>query len=206
MVERRAEGLDRWRGLAVLLMVLDHAAAFIPGPVALGWRLSGGRVALPIFCILLGLFLNARSNTPLRGFYLVAGGLLLSSASAYTHSPLPRLDILVNLGACILARRWIIRYPIVVLVVGMVEGYTFGPVYSGYSFGHVAALVAVGTILSQPSESRTLRGLNASGMAYPSFVGYLGRHALTAYYFQQSGFFLLSWALTGPGQGVRVFA
>lgn len=59
----RNSNLDALRGLAILLMMVDHTAAFwLDMPIEIGGLRFATRLSMPLFCVLLGYFLDVSGD------------------------------------------------------------------------------------------------------------------------------------------------
>lgn len=173
----RVVGLDRLRGLAVLLMVADHLWAVSGSQSALVvvGRLTVTRAALPLFAVAAAAGLAGglgRRSLWRPGGYVAAGvalGVLVTPALG-----LPRWDVLAVFGAVLMIYRAApeAAWPLVGLV-GLVQAVTW-PVGDGYQPGLLAGLVAVGLLAAGPAVR--------FGELLPGrWLGVVGRHAAPVY-------------------------
>jgi uncharacterized membrane protein len=165
----RLAGLDAVRGAAVLLMVADHVSRYVPGG---GWfSLTGGRLALPLFCLVAG---SLASRLSWRLAVVALLGLLLPVLVPWIDSP----NILLLLALSLVLVRWARRASVSLLAVLavclglLVNGW--GWVASGYPLPAVLALVVVGALVGRAP-------LDAWGLALPRWVGVCGRWPLSLY-------------------------
>lgn len=170
----RLVGLDRLRGLAVALMILDHA---ILAAGAASWlRLGPTRASLPLFCLVAGSLQARRGVGVLRCVELAVVGLVMTVAL----DPLVGIgtpDIVVLLGIALLVFELAKDNEYLVLTVAavaVIQPFTW-PVETngGYQIGTVVALVYLG-------RHKAL-ALAAQGERVPRCFEWLGRHALGVY-------------------------
>lgn len=148
--------LDSLRGLAILLMIVDHAV----------WLFGDGliqpfevrfftRLSMPLFCVITGFFLAKRKQLNWkRVFQLCVCALVLNVAINIVFYPgFQQMEILVSLLSCYLiyavAGKWM------VLLVGASLLYSLDPTANAlampifdYPLSVVAALVALGIALN----------------------------------------------------------
>jgi hypothetical protein len=166
---RRVE-LDRLRGLAILLMIGDHLARVWAFE---GYRLTLGRLAMPLFFVVAGHLAGSRLSV--RHLYALCLGLALPLLVPWVDSP----NVLVwfSIGAVILYvfdqrgwPTWVLIFPALIFAA---NGWVFGLWPHSYEPFSLLALMAVG------------RGLGGeafvAGRTLPAWVGALGRRPLTWY-------------------------
>jgi hypothetical protein len=171
----RSRALDALRGLAILLMVVDHVALFAGAPVL---RETVGRVAMPLFFVLGG-HLAVRFAWR-RQLSITAVGIVLQVLAPWSGAG-PLLLTFV-LGAYIVSgvRRW----P-VVLAVFVGWGLTLGANGVaeldfdglGYNMSCLLGLMALGALL--PRDVLTVLGKLPSRVL--SVLALAGRRPLTLY-------------------------
>lgn len=169
----RLRGVDRVRGAAVLLMVLDHALVLSgAGGFALLARLTVTRASLPLFCVVAGC-LSAGRPRARRLVPLIVAGVVLSVLELPFGTGVP--DVLLVLAAmlCCLPRAGSRAVP-VVLAVAVVQPVTWPVGTGGYEPGVVLGLLIVGQLLGRAWVDRV-------GVRLPSALEVVGRYPLTWY-------------------------
>lgn len=167
----RLVGLDRIRGLAVVLMVVDHALVAFPVAGSVLVRSTATRAALPLFCLVAGAL--ARRLTPERTAKLAAAGLV----AGYVGGPfgIGQPDVVLLLLAA-LAGVHVCRNnyaaQLVLLVVAVIQPVTWPAPWTGYQPGVVIALVAIGTYGDT---------LDDAGRRLPPLLARVGRYPLSIY-------------------------
>jgi hypothetical protein len=178
----RLQSLDRARGLAIVLMVIDHLAVCLLALGANGtahdalWaiRLTVTRLSLPLFMICTGVLLVR--GLPGRRYWLVV---LAALGANYLLIVAPngvgRPEILAVWVAVMALADLIHRYPVFFACVGVIQTFTWeiGGPWHGYQPGAVCALVAIG-YLAGPWCMDWANKL-------PAFLGSIGRRPLTWY-------------------------
>lgn len=167
----RLASLDRARGLAILLMVLDHAV-LVAGHGGL-IRGTVTRAAMPLFFLVGGALIRSRLGP--RHLLILGAGLLLPYAVPWVERP--NILVLYVAGAAVVAgvNRWCPpgwRFGILaVLLTLAANGWTVNPY--GYDAAAVMALLVVGNIA----------GPSLLGWAdrLPGWVGVVGRYPLSIY-------------------------
>jgi hypothetical protein len=165
---RRVE-LDRLRGLAILLMVGDHLARVWSFE---GYRVTLGRLAVPLFFIIAGHLAGSRLSE--RHLLALGLGLVLPVLVPWVDSP----NVLVwySIGAVILyvfdRWGWPVGMLIVLALIFAVNGWNL---LGGRSYDPLAlfALMALGHGLGPAAF--------VAGRRLPAWVGALGRRPLTWY-------------------------
>lgn len=145
LVTKRFSILDCWRGLAVVLMVLDHVLAVLGAPVVT--RLLVTRLSLPLFCATSGaLHLIAGPRSPRRSLQLLGVALLETV-----------LNLVLGLGVpgpvtLMLVMGWVgralrpERHGLVLVVVGVLQAVYLPVPWTGYQPGLVLAWWSLGAL------------------------------------------------------------
>lgn len=118
--------LDSLRGLAIVLMVVDHVAGILLSiPIDYSTIRLGTRLSMPLFAILMGYFFSAKGvplNSPWRERFQIQRLLQILVAAAATsslyYSYFGKLDILASLAICYFCYL-ILRSKFVLLVVAL---------------------------------------------------------------------------------------
>jgi len=168
---QRSDQLDGFRGLAIALMMLDHATYVLAGPAEIRWTL--GRLAMPMFFLLAG---HLAGRLRWRHAQIGLLGLLLPLAVPWIDTP--NVLLLWALGcAVVYAARWAglpLWLLIVVPLVEVANGVSIdGPGY--YSPAVLGALMALGTMLPRTTFNWRLP------RAALRPVAALGRHPILWY-------------------------
>lgn len=164
----RSPALDRVRGLALVLMLVDHVA-WVAGDAS-GIRMTMGRLAMPLFFLLAGhLFTRLRR----RHAVALAIGLFLPAVVPWIDSPNVLVLFAVGCGLLALANRWpwlLVAVPVVALTLAA-NRWVLAP--GGYEPLAVIALMFLG--------ARLPRSAFGWGERLPARLGQLGRWPLTFY-------------------------
>lgn len=169
----RHPGLDRLRGLAVVMMVLDHALIHVPSGLPV--RLTVTRVALPLFCVVAGT-LAQRSGRLRRPAVVAIVGVAVMPVEAAAGIGVPGplfLVGLVVLAVRLAGGRWRRVWP-VVAAVAVLQPVTWPTGATGYQLGTVVALVVIGTLLDAQRVGRL-------GERLPGVFALAGRWPVTIY-------------------------
>ena len=170
----RCIAFDQLRGVALLLMVLDHCLAAIGDPWTLALRYTLTRAALPLFMVVSGHLAQNRSlPSPKRLAQLVvaaAAALLLVARLPYMASVDVLAVYLVALVPWPLVRRW----PLAAIGVALTLIGTFPMLWDGYHPGLLVALMALGAVIP-------LEVITKCGGLLPTWLAPLGRWPLTIY-------------------------
>lgn len=185
--ERRLDGIDRLRGLAVLLMVLDHVV--IAGVSVGAWsysawwpawliRMGPTRAAMPIFMVLVGLFIARRPARTTRVWQVIAAGLLVSACIAASGGWMPLPEILLLASPILAASSYVRRWPTALAAIGVVQVFTW-PIGTPYEPGAVLALVCVGVLTARSTRRSRLDTVCSASL--PAVLGPVGRRPLMWY-------------------------
>ncbi len=145
--------LDVLRGLAVVLMVVDHVAGMVlalGGGVGLMWlRVSVTRLSLPLFMLVAGVLWcrRARGLTWRRWFELVAVGAVVSTLLPFAGLPAP--DLLLVLALVAPLARFVLRWPVEAAVVGVVQAVNLPVAWEAYQPGYVVLWLALGVLVAE---------------------------------------------------------
>lgn len=162
----RLDGIDRLRGLAILLMVLDHVLVF-SGSENHVLRHTITRAALPLFCLVAGV-LCSKVN---RGRLLDLVWIGCWSSVLNIVAGQPDVTLLFALGFALYSY-W--SSP-VFLAICILQPVTWPLPWSGYQPGTVLALLAVGRGLVAVGY------LNRLGAMLPQFFRLFGQWPLAIY-------------------------
>jgi hypothetical protein len=163
----RDVALDRIRGLAVALMLVDHVALLLG---VLPLRLTVGRLAMPLFFLVAGHLAHRLSA---RHVNVVAAGVALTFLAPWAGEPSILLWIVLGCALIVAAR--FSGFPLVLLIVVPLtlaaNRWQLGAV--GYDPAALVALMVVGATLPRTAF--------AWGSRLPAVLGAVGRRPLTWY-------------------------
>lgn len=173
----RIHGIDRLRGLAIVFMIVDHLAIMI-GDGAEPLRLTIGRLAMPIFFLIAGIFATRISW---RHALIFAIGITLPLYATWIDYP--NVLVIYVVGACILAgiRRlpthWQFSSKMVVAAVFLtMSANGFDKFSHSFAFGSLIVLMIIGNIVGR----NDFRRFGDYLPLIPGF-GFIGRHPLAIY-------------------------
>lgn len=194
-VDRR-ESIDRLRGLAMALMMLGHLLAVLD---AGEWvRLTLTRGSLPIFAAVTGYLLADRRPRWGRVGQVAGVGLFASAAVDYAGVPgLNAVDPLLVIAAALCCWPLVVRWPVLVVLVGTVQAVTYAGLYDGYQIGEVLALNAAGVLLRRSASPHDLDAARWTAGRLPAVLGTIGRRPLTAYALHLAALVLFAVAMLG---------
>lgn len=173
LFSRRMEGLDRLRGLGILLMVVDHIlVAFGPDQL----RLGATRASLPIMCAVAGA-LCGRAIRLRRTAAVVAAGVVAMVLGRVVGVGQP--DVLLLLAGALASVAWVrgtghtwLLWALASFAV--IQPTTWPVEWSGYQPGTVVALVILGVWAGS-------NYVDGWGLAWPSWLAVVGRRPLAWY-------------------------
>jgi surface polysaccharide O-acyltransferase-like enzyme len=166
----RLVGLESGRGLAVLVMVLDHVlivTGYVDSPV----RATVTRVAMPLFMVVAGALVGRlRARRLLR---VAIAGLALPLFVPWIDNP--NILLLYGLGAVgVAAARWAAgRSGLWVLLVAAVAGLAngYGDLGTGYPLPSVVALMCAGALVGRGPLDQAFGWLRRRGLLWLSSIG-----------------------------------
>lgn len=191
--------VDKLRGLAVLLMVLDHGLAFtgwLVGSEAFGWplRLTVTRAALPLFMFCAGYVRRDRDRSSWRSWGALLLAAVVSEALVQRMPYMGQVDVLVVIACALVAWPVARRWPWLSIAGCLVVVSMFPRVWDGYHPAHVLALMVLGPwALCFGRGDLPLRRL---GERLPAWLTWPGRHALGLYVGHLAGLCGVGWVLS----------
>ncbi|MCA1726985.1 MAG: heparan-alpha-glucosaminide N-acetyltransferase domain-containing protein [Actinobacteria bacterium] len=145
----RVRSLDAARGLAVVLMIVDHVAAVMGSNAGPLWwvRHTVTRPALPLFMVVAGILIaRRRSSWSWRRLVAIAGAGVVATwlllVSGIQFGP----DVLLVLVATCPAWGVLSRRPLELLVLGLLQALYLPIGWGGYEPGLVLAYLGVGIL------------------------------------------------------------
>ncbi|MCA9130211.1 MAG: hypothetical protein KDB22_24155 [Planctomycetales bacterium] len=159
-IANRNQALDTIRGLAIVLMIVDHAADLLLSiPISLSSVRIITRLSMPLFCVLMGYFLHRAPRLPGKRF----GQVLLASiiVNLAYYSLRGQLEILASLLVSylvfLICRSWFVS------CTPLAFAFVWDPTVAifDYSVFVVVSCVAQGVVLRQfGTRTATLTGLS----------------------------------------------
>lgn len=148
--------MDWLRGLAVILMVVDHAAALLMpylGQQSAGWatlwlvRHTLTRAALPLFLGVAGYLWASRLPRPGRLAAVLAAAVVCDGLGTILGFPWPDVLWLYCLGAA--GASVVVRWPVQIAAAALVAWATFPLPGLNYHPGQVVGLLALGVLAAR---------------------------------------------------------
>lgn len=184
-IERqRLAGIDRVRGLAVVLMVLDHvlvavvSLGLVEGPSVVGptlVRLTLTRLSLPLFMWASGYLLGQKAPSLVRRFEVAGAAACVTALLVAFPIGVQVPDPLVLWTFVMLGAQMIRSHPVAFGLLGVTVSAMPWP-FAGYNPGVVLALVALGVCSVQCGPFPQV-----IGERLPPWFGWVGRRALSLY-------------------------
>lgn len=181
--------LDRIRGLAIILMLVDHGLAVAGSP---WWsRVGPTRASLPLFMLVSGWLLCGRSRpSDVRCVQLAIATVAAAPASALAGLGAP--DILLVYSMALVGWHFFRAHAVAATTVGLVTFATFPVTWYGYHPGYVLGLLGVGALLRQSSGSHAFRDF---GDRLPACFARVGQYPLTWFVGSTYAFVLIALVL-----------
>lgn len=175
--------LDRIRGLAMLLMLLDHVLVLWldvqPGEDLRWWlRRSVTRFSMPLFMLVSGYLFGRTSRR--RMFEVAAAALVVNVVLALFWPSFLLPEILAVWVFLLPVRKFLLRFPVEAGALGVLQAMYLPVRWPGYEPGVVLLFLALGRIWSDRADRRT-GVLGSAGDRLPVWLGCLGRHPLGVY-------------------------
>jgi predicted acyltransferase len=186
-VRKRVTAIDRLRGLALLLMILDHSLVVyqaVNGPQDWVWwiRHTVTRFALPLFMMMAGLLIAQKGHPAWNRLpFILVAAIVINVVAHYLpqvgfHTP----DVLANFVMAVPLYFLFVRYPLETIVVGFLQAY-YLPItwneWMGYQPGMIMAFLALGVLLKFHPNTLVMR----LGRRLPAALEILGRRPLLWY-------------------------
>lgn len=171
--------LDRVRGLASLLMVLDHSLVLSltldPGDgLRTDLRSTLTRLSMPLFMVVSGFLLSGSSR---RRVLQVAGAAVLLAPLLYVcWVEFAQPEILALWLLVVPLRSLLERYPLELLFAGVLQVLHLPVGWPGFEPGLVLVFLAMGVLARDRPRS-----LEMLGRALPGWFASVGRYPLTVY-------------------------
>lgn len=167
-VRVRSVGVDRVRGLAVLLMVLEHVTGVVLGVSVV--HDTVGRLAMPLFMLTAGaVFVRLRA----RHAWIFAVGIALAVVVPWAGDPSILVQYVFGVVVLAVARSADLPLWVVLALCATVAANGWDLEAHGYGWGGVYALVVLGAMVGTSAF--------AWGERLPVWVGWLGRHPFGLY-------------------------
>jgi surface polysaccharide O-acyltransferase-like enzyme len=182
----RDQALDRLRGLAIVLMIIDHALVVVMANwYWANWedwtRTTLTRVAMPLFMVVSGLLIARKGRPSLRRIpQVVFAAIVLNEVFYQVNAGFTYPEILAIYILLLPLYPLFVRYPIEVAALGILQ-FANLPItwdqWQGYQPGEVLAFLALGSLLNRHPNSPVLK----AGTYLPRWLGFFGRHPLVIY-------------------------
>lgn len=164
----RLDTLDRVRGLAIVLMLVDHLA-YLGGVVEL--RLTVGRLAMPLFFLLAGGLVRRWGS---RHALALGLGLLLPLVAPWAGAPNVLVVFAVGAALLLLCERSGLPVPLLVLISLVAAANRWEVGTSSYDPAALIAIMALGRLIGTDWAVRL-------GDRLPAWLAGLGRRPLLWY-------------------------
>lgn len=176
----RLAWIDRVRGLAVVVMMLDHclaAVAPVAGDAGLWVRLTVTRTALPMFMLVSGCLWALRESGP--SLQRVSQILLAAGTSSWlgVMVGLHPVEVLTLYTVAWLMRPVIVRYPVWSAVIGFIQTVYVPVGVAGHELGWVVGWLAIGVLAAGSVREEVSRW----GAELPEWLEVIGRRPLGWY-------------------------
>lgn len=176
--------LDAMRGLAIVIMIIDHLLAALE---SLGVesnfveysRLSATRFSMPLFMIASGIAWRLYGLRFARWAQVVIWALLINLLTRLLWPDFNFPEILAIWAALAIAWKLFRRFPIIAIIIGYTQATYWQIKWQGFQPGELAIFLGVGALLSKSSLDSLWREPRTSRFLKPLAV--VGRYPLTIY-------------------------
>lgn len=180
----RIRVLDAMRGLAILLMVVDHVLSALESTgmsnsIVEYSRLSITRFSMPLFMIASGIVWGKYGLRLSRWLQVLALAIVLNAMTRLLWPDFNYPEILLVWSLIAVAWRLVVRFPIITMIIGYTQTTYWQISWAGFQPGELAIFLGAGVILSKLSidwlwqERRTMRLIEP--------LAFVGRYPLTIY-------------------------
>lgn len=165
---QRDYALDKYRGLAIVLMIADHIAYF-NGPDWLRQTIT--RASMPLFFILAG---HLAHRISWKTYAVGAVGFFLPIYVEFIDNPNVLFWLAFGSGCIAYTRRWpMVQYLTIIVALTFMANYRIGDFIGSYHPVALLALMALGSLIP--------REYFRHGTHLPHAFIFLGRHSLSIY-------------------------
>jgi len=176
--------LDAMRGLAIVIMIIDHVLAALES-IGVGSnvveysRLSVTRFSMPLFMIASGIAWTRYGLRFTRWAQVVLWAVVINSLTRLLWPDFNFPEILAIWAALAIAWKFIRRFPIITMIIGYTQTTYWQIPWQGFQPGELAIFLGVGVLLSKVSLDFLWRERRTSRLIKPLAV--VGRYPLTIY-------------------------
>ena len=176
--------LDAMRGLAIVIMIIDHLLASLE---SLGIesnfveysRLSATRFSMPLFMIASGIAWRLYGLRFTRWTQVVVWALVINLLTRALWPDFNFPEILAIWAALAIAWKLFTRFPIITIIIGYTQATYWQIPWQGFQPGELAIFLGIGALLSRSSLDSLWREPRTSKLVKPLSV--VGRYPLTIY-------------------------
>ena len=183
MNSNRIAVLDKVRGLAIILMMLDHTLVMLStleiiSNGALLTRMTLTRFALPMFMIVSGALWAARTPGGKRIGSIILVSIFLNVFMVMFWSEFSTPEVLAVWALAALFASFISKYPVLAITLSYIQ-WEYWPIgWDGYQPGVVVLFLAVGVLAARCG---IVPGTGVAGKLLPEFLGVIGKRPIIWY-------------------------
>ena len=182
--QKRKRILDAMRGLAIILMVIDHALSALESiglnnDIVEYSRLTFTRFSMPLFMVASGIVWGLYGLKFRRWIEVFALAVLLNAMMRLLWSDFNFPEILMVWALLAIAWKLIVRYPIITMIIGYTQMMYWQISWQGFQPGELAIFLGAGVILSKFSLDWIWRERRTTKFLEP--LALVGRYPLTIY-------------------------
>lgn len=176
--------IDAIRGLAIVLMVLDHSlfaieSIGVTNALIENSRLTITRFAMPLFMIASGLIWALYGLKVKRWIQVFVVAILLNLFLRVFWSDFNNPEILFVWAILAIGWRLIVRFPISVIIIGYIQ-FIFWPIpWSGFQPGELAIFLGVGVLAARTALDQLWKYIKFEKLL--SALAFIGHYPLSIY-------------------------
>ena len=176
--------LDAMRGLAILIMIVDHIfsaleSVGVESNFVEYSRLTATRFSMPLFMIASGIVWGAYGLRLKRWGQVLVLAVALNAMTRLLWPDFNFPEILLVWSALAIFWRLIVRYPIITMIIGYTQTTYWMLPWQGFQPGELAIFLGAGVLISKSSLSWLWKEPRTSRLIEP--LAFVGRYPLRIY-------------------------
>lgn len=180
----RVGTLDAMRGLAIIIMIVDHIFSVLESVgVESNFveysRLTATRFSMPLFMIASGIVWGAYGLRLKRWGQVLLLAVALNAMTRLLWPDFNFPEILLVWSALAIFWRLIVRYPIITMIIGYTQTTYWMLPWQGFQPGELAIFLGAGVLISKSSLTWLWQEPRTSRLIEP--LAFVGRYPLTIY-------------------------
>lgn len=176
--------LDAMRGLAIVLMIIDHALSAlestgVSNSLVEYSRLTVTRFSMPLFMIASGAVWGRYGLRFTRWAQVGIWAVLINAMTRLLWPDFNFPEILLIWSALAICWRLVVRFPIIIMILGYTQTTYWQISWQGFQPGELAIFLGVGVLLARAPLDALWRERRTSKLVAP--LSFIGRYPLMIY-------------------------